>query len=111
MHMFDRSAGPCDADEYKAPGKAPRSHFTPRRCIGAHLSWFVVFVRRLGVPQRVPGLSGSDGVRCLAGGSLWRLRLVSTQAGESTNAQRITNWFHQRGLKREKQVSFHPDLH
>lgn len=67
---------------------------------------FFVFVRRLGVPQRVPGLSGSDGVRCLAGGSLWRLWLVSTQAGESTNTQRISHWFHH--LKREKRVSFHP---
>lgn len=72
------------------------------------VGFFCVFVRRLGVPQRVPGLSGSDGVRRLAGGSLWRLWLVSTQAGESTNAQRISNWFHH--LKRENQVSFRPKL-
>ena len=41
-----------------------------------------VCVPRLSNPQRVPGVSSSDSVCCLAGGSVWRLWLVSTQAGE-----------------------------
>lgn len=60
------------------------------RC--AHLfSLLFVFVHRLGVPQCVPGLSRSDSVCCVAGGSLWRLRLVSTQAGEFTNTPRLSS--------------------
>ncbi|CAL8294430.1 unnamed protein product [Boreogadus saida] len=35
--------------------------------------------KRLSDPQCVPGLSSGYGVRCLAGGSLWRLWLVSAQ--------------------------------
>lgn len=51
----------------------------------------VLCVCRLSVPQRVPGLSRCDSVCCLAGGSLWRLWLVSTQAGESQRAHQREN--------------------
>lgn len=59
-----------------------------RSCV---LLFLFVFVHRLGVPQCVPALSGSDSVCCVAGGSLWRLWLVSTQAGESTNTPPLSS--------------------
>lgn len=43
-------------------------------------------VCRLGVPQCFPGLPCGDSVCSLAGGSLWRLWMVSTQAGEFVHA-------------------------
>lgn len=61
------------------------------RCTHLFCSLLFVFVRRLGVPQCVPGLSRSDSVYCVAGGSLWRLRLVSTQAGEFTDTPRLSS--------------------
>lgn len=43
-----------------------------------------VGVHRLSVPQCVPGVPRSDSVCSLAGGSLWRLWLVSKETGEFT---------------------------
>lgn len=52
--------------------------------------WRRFCLRRLGVPQCVPALPRSDSVCCLAGGSLWRLWMVSTQAGEFTQIHKGT---------------------
>lgn len=58
------------------------SHFLSF-CLPVHVCACCVY--RLSVPQCVPGLPRSDSVCSLAGSSLWRLWLVSTQAGEFTH--------------------------